>query len=59
MRGRKHHHQRRREQLHVVLKQISKFNGKKVDEFLEWSSKLRANLSIYNKAIFNIIQGQK
>ena len=45
--------------LYVVLKQISKFNGKKAGESLEWSSKLRASHSIYNKAIFNILQGQE
>ena len=45
--------------LHVVLKQISKFDGRKGGDFLEWSSKLRASLSIYNKAIFNIFQGQE
>ena len=44
--------------LHVVLKQISKFDGNKADDFLEWSSKLRASLSIYNRAIFNIMQRQ-
>ena len=45
--------------LHVVLKQISKFDGRKGGDFLEWSSKLRASLSIYNRAIFNIMQGQE
>ena len=45
--------------LHVVLKQISKFDGNKADDFLEWSSKLRASLSIYNRAIFNIMQRQE
>ena len=45
--------------LYVVLKQISKFNGKKAGESLEWSSKLRASHSIYNKAIFNILQVQE
>ena len=45
--------------LHVVLEQISKFNGKKAGDFLKWSSKLRASLSIYNRAIINILQGQK
>ena len=44
--------------LHVVLKQILKFD-KKADDFLEWSSKLRTSLSIYNRAIFNIMQGQE
>ena len=45
--------------LHVVLKQISIFDGKKADDFLEWSSKLRASLNTYNRAIFNILQGQE
>ena len=45
--------------LHVVLKQISKFDGKKADDFLQWSSKLRASLSIYNRVIFNILQGRE
>ena len=45
--------------LHVVLKQMTKFDGKKADDFLEWSSKLRACLSIYNRAIFNILQGKE
>ena len=45
--------------LHVVLKQISKFDGRKGGDFLEWSSKLRASLSIYNRTIFNIMQGQE
>ena len=45
--------------LHVVLTQILKFDGKKADDFLSWSSKLRASLSIYTRAILNILQGQK
>ena len=45
--------------LHAVLKQILYFDGRKADDFLEWSSKLRASLSIYNRAIFNILQGQE
>ena len=45
--------------LHVVLKQTSKFDGNKTDDFLEWSSKLCASLSIYNRAIFTIMQGQE
>ena len=45
--------------LHVVLKQLSKFDGKRADNFLEWSPKLRVSLSIYNRAIFNILQGQE
>ena len=45
--------------LHVALKPTSKFDGKKADEFLEWSSKLCASLRIYNNAFFNIFQGQE
>ena len=45
--------------LPVVLKQISKFDGQKADDFLEWSSKLSVGLRIYNRAIFNILQGQE
>ena len=45
--------------LHVVLKQTSKFDGNKTDDFFEWSSKLCASLSIYNRAIFTIMQGQE
>ena len=42
---------------HVIVKQITKFDGRRADEFLEWDSKLRASLSVYNKTIFNILQG--
>ena len=45
--------------LPVVLKQISKFDGQKADDFLEWSSKLSVGLRIYSRAIFNILQGQE
>ena len=45
--------------LHAVLKQILKFDGQKADDFLVWSSKLLSSLSIYNKAIFNILQGRE
>ena len=34
--------------LHVVSKQSSKFDGKKADDFLDWSCKLRASFSIYD-----------
>ena len=40
-----------------VVKQVSKFDGKNADDFLEWSSKLRASLSFYSKSIFGIVQG--
>ena len=41
------------------MKQISTFDGKKADDFLERSFKLRANLSIYTRAIFDFIQRQE
>ena len=40
-----------------VVKQVSKFDGKNADDFLEWSSKLRVSLSLYSKPIFEIVQG--
>ena len=43
--------------LQQVVRQVSEFNGKKADNFLEWSSKLRVSLSLYHKSIFNIVQG--
>ena len=45
--------------LHVIVKQITEYDGKRVDEFLEWDSNLRASLSVYNKIIFHILQGQE
>ena len=44
---------------HMIVKQITKFDGRRVDEFLEWDSKLRASLSVYNNTIFNILQGHE
>ena len=41
------------------MKQVSKLNGKNADDFLEWSSKLRVNLSLYSKPIFEIVQGSQ
>ena len=40
-----------------VVKQVSKFDGKNADDFLEWSSKLRVSLSLYSKPIFETVQG--
>ena len=31
-----------------VVKQVFRFDGKKADNFLKWSSKLRVSLSLYN-----------
>ena len=59
MSGRNYTHDGVANNLHVVLKQKSKFDGKKADEFLEWSSKLHSSLSIYNKPTFNILQGKE
>ena len=44
---------------HVIVKKTTKFDGRRTDEFLEWNFKLRASLSVYNKAIFNVVQGQE
>ena len=45
--------------VHMIVKKITKFDGRRADEFLEWNSKLRASLSVYNKAISNVSQGQE
>ena len=42
-----------------VVKQVSKFDGKNSDDFLEWSSKPRVSLSLYSKPIFEIVQGSQ
>ena len=42
-----------------MVKQVSKFDGKNAVDFLEWSSKLRVSLSLYNKPIFEIVQGSQ
>ena len=42
-----------------VVKQVSKFDGKNADDFLERSSKLRVSLSLYSKPIFEIVQGSQ
>ena len=44
---------------HVIVKHITKFDGRRVDEFLEWDFKLGASLSVYNKTIFNVLQGKE
>ena len=43
----------------VIVNKITKFDGRRADEFLEWGSKLRASLSVYNKTTFNVLQGQE
>ena len=42
-----------------MVKKISEFDGKNVDNVLEWLSKLRVNLLLYSKFIFDIIQGSQ
>ena len=42
-----------------VVKQVSKIDGKNADNVLEWSSKLRVSLSLYNKPIFETVQGSR
>ena len=39
-----------------VAKQVSTFNGKNADYFRERYSKLRVNLSLYSKPIFEVVQ---
>ena len=45
--------------IQYVVKQVSKFDGKNADDFLELSSKLRVSLSLYSKPIFVIVQGSQ
>ena len=42
-----------------VVEQVSNFDGKNADDFLEWSYKLRVSLSLYRKPIFEIGQGSQ
>ena len=42
-----------------VVKQVSKFDDKNADDFLEWYFKLRVSLSLYSKPIFEIVQGSQ
>ena len=44
---------------HHVVKQVSKFDGKNADGFLEWSSKPCVSLPLYSKPIFKIVQGSQ
>ena len=43
---------------HVIVKQMTKLDGRRADEFMEWDSKLRASVSVYNKIFFGVLQGQ-
>ena len=42
-----------------VVKQVSKFDGKNADDFLEWYFKLHTSLLLYSKPIFEIVQGSQ
>ena len=42
-----------------VVKQVSNFDGKNADDFLECSSKLHVSRSPYSKLIVDIAQGSK
>ena len=44
---------------HAIVKKITKFDGRRADEFLQWDSKLRASLSVDNKTIFNVLPVQE
>ena len=43
----------------VIVKRITKYDGRRADEFLEWDSKIFASLSVHNKTIFNVFQRQE
>ena len=40
----------------VIVKQITRFDGRRANEFLEWDSKLCTSLSVYTKIISNVLQ---
>ena len=40
---------------HVIVKQITKFDDRRADKFLEKNSKFRASLSVYNMTIVNVL----
>ena len=44
---------------HAIVKQVNKFDGKRAGDFLEWQSKLRTALSLYNRNIYNVLQGEQ
>ena len=43
----------------AIVKQVNKFDGKRAGDFLEWQSKLRTALSLYNRKIYNVLQGEQ
>ena len=42
-----------------VVQQVSKFDDKNANDFLEWSSKLHVSLSLYSKPIFGTVLGSQ
>ena len=42
-----------------MVKQVSKFDGKNVDDVLARSSKLHVSILLYSKPIFEIVQGSQ
>ena len=44
---------------HAVVKKVNKFDGKRAGDFLEWQSKLRTAFSLYNRIIYNVLQGEQ
>ena len=44
---------------HAIVNQITKFDGRRADEFPKWDSKLCASLGVYNETICNVLQGQE
>ena len=44
---------------HAIVQQVNKFDGKRAGDFLEWQSKLRTALSLYNRKIYNVLQGEQ
>ena len=43
---------------HVIVKQITKFDGRKAGAFLEWDFKLRASLGVSNKTTSTSYKGR-
>ena len=40
---------------HVIVKQITKFDSRRADEFLEWDTKLCTSLACATRQFFNVI----
>ena len=42
---------------HAIVKQVNKFGGKRVGDFVEWQAKRLTALSLYSRPTFNVLQG--